>query len=779
LLDLMRRVSGVLFRPMSRKGRVFAFLTSVLVISFVMLVWYLEHTESAMFRFFRLAELGSLDVRFLIRGKIPTTDKVVIVALDEETIKKAGTFPIPRGMFGKLVERLTDAGAAVIAFDALFAEPQNLNELTQLDGLIRTWRERVAKNPDARSLLQELIARRNSMDEDAKLARAMERAMERGTWVICAMDLIGEKEAAKGYVGSKLTAEDLNLLATYTYPQKTPRDPERRKELLKVYPPEEAVAVLMVTKKIADKAAGLAFVDYTPDADGVLRLETLTIRYRGNFYIPLSVMAVWYYKQLEPSQVWLRLTEGVTLGDIDIPCDSRNRLLINYRGPSGTFPTYSLCRVVDGEVEPERFRGKIVFVGATAQGAGDFIVTPFSARLPGVEKHATVTDNILKGDFIRKDYLISLLDLICVIGLGVLIGLLLPLFSPVPAILFTLLLWGGWVALLQYLFVRKGIWMNAVYPSLTIFAGFALISVYRFAVEERGKRHIRRLFERYMDVAVVDQMLKSSEEIKLGGDTMEVTVFFSDVSGFTRISERLSSAELIELLNRYFPPLTDVILSHGGFVNKYQGDAIVAAFGVPVKQDDHARRACLAALECQRRLRLLNKELTESGMPPMPTRIGLSSGPAVVGNIGSARRAEYTVIGDAINLGQRLEAANKPLGTSILISSVTYRLAKDGIAVRDVGLIQVRGREEPVRVYELIDKTEAVSDDLRVFVRRFEEALQLFAQRKWDDAETILKELLKVKPDDGPTRFYLEQIQAMRANPPDSHWDGSVAIMEK
>jgi len=781
--SFLHGVVNLPLRPMSQKGRKIAVLISVCCVALILLVWLQESKERfQIFRFFRMAELATLNARFLKRGPVKPCEKVVVVELDEKTIAEAQGYPLPRGTYGKMVDRLAEAGAKVIVFDILFFEPQNKQELDRLDRLIAVWKDapEAQQTKVNRQRIADLEEARTGIDEDGKLAAAFGRAMEKETWVVSAMSFVSKQEASSGFKGRQLTKDEKRFLHDYTYMQKKPKDREERKELLKLYPPAEAVNAIPVIDRIANNCCGIGYADFTPDGDGVLRYERLVLGYDENFYIPLSVMGVWgFLADFDPQALWLSLDPpGIQVAGIDVPADHKYRMLVNYCGQSGAFRSYSMSDVIHRKFPPDAFKGKLVLVGATAEGIGDRIVTPYSARLPGVEKHATVADNILTQRFIRRSWKTALTDLLAVCVLGLVMGFLLTIFSPVAGLLLTIVLELAWLLFAYYAFCH-GVWHNVVYPSLTVFLSFGLVTLYRFAVEDKSRREVKRVLERYMDRAVVSQMLKDVDKIKLGGDSMAITCLFSDVAGFTRISEKLESGQLIQLLNRYFTPLTEIIQQRGGFINKYQGDAIVAAFCVPIESDDHTLRACAAAIDCQKRLERLDKEFEADGLPPMPTRIGLSSGMATVGNIGSAQKLEYTVIGDSINLGQRLEAANKEFGTKTIIGGYTYHGAKDHIAVRDLGHITVVGRDESVRVYELLDYAGRLSDETLKLVTVFENGLKRFQDRQWDEAVGLFQEALAISPEDGPSKKFIELCRQFKKNPPADDWDKSIAMAGK
>jgi len=472
--------------------------------------------------------------------------------------------------------------------------------------------------------------------------------------------------------------------------------------------------------------------------------------------------------------------EAVKLGDIEIPTEQDARMFINFRGPDRTFPTYSLSDVIAGRLSPNLFKDKVVLVGATAKGAGDLIVTPYTARLPGVEKHANVIDCILCKDFLRRDAGVILTDLMIILAVGLLVSLFVAFLRPAGGFLATLLLLAviGWYGYHQ--FARHYVWHNVTYPSLTILVTGGLVTLYRFSTEARSKREVKRVFEQYMQASVVTEVLRHADQIKLGGDVREITVFFSDLAGFSTISERLTPQGVIAFLNQVYDEMAPAILQRNAFLDKFWGDALVAAFGVPIPQPDHAIQACLAALDCQARLDHLNEKLEADGQPLAKVRIGLHSGQAVVGNVGSrqAKRFNYTALGDAVNVGARLESTNKDFQTNIIISSATYALAKYAVEARELGTILVKGRREPVPIYELLGEINKAPGHKLVLADIFHHGLELYLKREWDHAIFAFQKALAHTPNDGPSMAYLRACKAFKDNPPPDDWDGILVMKE-
>lgn len=288
------------------------------------------------------------------------------------------------------------------------------------------------------------------------------------------------------------------------------------------------------------------------------------------------------------------------------------------------------------------------------------------------------------------------------------------------------------------------------------------------------------MFEHYMSPEVVDKLIAKPEMLRLGGEKKELTVLFSDVQGFTTISERLKPEQLVDLLNVYLGAMTELIMKSGGTLDKYEGDAIMAFWGAPVDQPDNAKRACFTAIDMQKKLSQMREVWKKEGKPELITRIGLNTGEMIVGNMGSAERFDYTVMGDAVNLGSRLEGANKQYGTNIMIGEMTYLRAKDYIITRELDKITVKGKLLPVKVYELIAKKEdGISKEMEELLNLYNEGLKAYTERRWNDGILLFSKALEIKPDDGPSKTYLERCQNYLNNPPPDDWDGVYVMKTK
>lgn len=777
-------------------------LISISIFIIVIAIYNLEDRDMfKALRIFKAIEQKSLDVRFQTRGKRNPGGEIVIVAIDENSIKKLGRYPWPRRYIAEFVDKMTVADARILAMDVIYSEAQNVDVIEALDTLAREYNDSSLWNylPDGaekEKLLSALYEKKKRVDEDTSLKDAFRKAVvDNGMDIISSIEFVdAAQKKSTDFTGKDISAIGKELLRESAYfpvlagtgknakEKNTDGDrltiltSENREEIINTlltrYRPKTAVGVINMIDQFAEWVTYQGFVDTNVDYSGIVRSEYMAIQFEDEFYPPLGVQVARVYKGLEYGELKLLLTDKLIFRETEIPIDSWNRMIINYCGPEHTFKYYSFHDVIDGKVPPDAFRNKIVFLGATASGLGDFVATPFSSQTPGVEKHATVTENILHGKFVVRGQSEVFHDVMAIFCISLAMGIFLPLLPSIWGGVASASLWFGYNYYVYAKFVSDGTWLNVVYPGITVITCFSAIIMYRFISEEKMRKGVRHAFENFMDPKVVHEILKEPGNIKLGGEEKEVTVYFSDIEKFSSISEKLQPAELIELLNEYLSEMTDIILDHGGFLDKYIGDAIVAAFGAPLAQPDHAVRACLATIDNQKRLRELNKKFKEAGRLEINARIGLNSGRVLVGNVGSTNRLSYTVIGDEVNLGARLEAANKYYGTQTMISERTHELAKDHIAARELDMIRVVGKENPVKVFELIDRKGEVQEAKREVLELYEAGLREYRKREWQKAIRLFQKALNKDPLDGPSLTYVERCKIYAQNPPSASWDG-------
>ena len=520
-------------------------------------------------------------------------------------------------------------------------------------------------------------------------------------------------------------------------------------------------------------AVGTGQINLFPDEDGVNRRVPVLVEAEGKLTPSLGMMAAMLAlgeKEFSASAF------EVSVGARRIPVDEQYAMWINYTGPPGGYPRYSFTDVVHGRVAAEQLKGKILFVGATALGVYDMRVTPFHGNTPGVEIHATVADNIISDRFIRQGGPEALLDIFSIVLLGALAYFLttrLNLYGAIPA---AALLLAGYIWF-AYAMFESGYWLNIIYPTLAAVLALLVGGSFRYLVLERSAREMRSMFSSYLSPKLVARLEKDPDAAKIGGDNKEVTVLFTDIKGFTTFSESHSPHVVVSRLNEYLGAMVQVIEQHDGTIDKFIGDAIMAYWGAPLSQPDHAERALRCVAVMADRLAALQAEWVDRGLEGFAIRGGLNSGEVVAGNIGFAgKKMEYTVIGDTVNLASRLEATAKYYGITWLAGESTVNLAAQACRYRELDKIRVIGKQLPVTIHEPQVGPAALS---AAQVGAFHAALAKYRQRDWLGAQSDFAGLATELPHDLPCRLYVERCTYFSANPPAADWDGVFNRTEK
>ena len=716
--------------------------------------------------FLRFMELKALDLRMISRGTSPVGGETVIAAIDEKSLSELGRWPWPRTTIAKLVDVLKGYGAKAVGFDIVFAEPDANSSLKTVDELSQEVKSVGIRDTRIYSLLE---AKQKSADSDAILARSIEGAknITLGYFFHTSAQEVGH------LTEQQITAGEKDI-ANSRFQMVRVRKGANESFLIHAYAAQPSLT------RLSSAARNSGYFNAFPDSDGTIRWSPLVIKSRENYYTSLALSLLVQY--LDWPTATLNMAEygvdSITLGKIRIPTDEGGRLLINYLGPGKTFPHFAISDILGGRLPVDTFKGKIVLVGATATGIYDMRVTPFSAVYPGVEAHATVIDNILHQYFLIHSDWTRFLDVCTIIFVGLIVGLAVPRMKAVAGIFLSLTLIGIFIAANTAIFVRYNVWMNLIYPALTMLTIYIGITVHRYVTEERERKKIRGAFQYYLTASVVNEILKDPSKLKLGGDKKHLSVLFSDIRGFTSISEKLSPEELVHLLNEYLTAMTDVVFKYDGLLDKYIGDAIMAVFGAPLHQPDHALRACRTGIEMMSALRRLREKWATEGRPDVNIGVGINSGDMVVGNMGSEMRFDYTVMGDSVNLASRLEGTNKEYGTNIIISEFTYEMVKDELFCRKLDAVRVKGKNLPVRIFELLGERRD-AHLWQEFVGRFESGLAKYRAGNWDEAIAEFKGVLDVRPEDIPARMYIDRCEALKANPPDGEWDGVFTMTKK
>jgi len=489
------------------------------------------------------------------------------------------------------------------------------------------------------------------------------------------------------------------------------------------------------------EAADVGYVNIVTDKDGVTRAVNMDIskEYENFAYVVFKK----YWKK-EVKQV--------------------PRFLVNFAGPPGSFKHYPLTDVYKGEISGDEFKDKLVLIGATSPDMHDdyFVPTSKGKAMPGVEIHANTIQTMINRDFLGEQTKTTII--ICMFIASLLLAVVIYRFGIKGASILAPILLIGYVFLAIKVF-ESGIIMNIVYVPLCIAVTYTLEIAYFYHAERKERQKTLGAFSKYVSPAVVDELMKDPSKLKLGGARKEITVFFSDIRGFTTISEKLTPEKLVHVLNEYLTAMTDIVMRHQGVVDKYIGDAIMAFWGAPMEQPNHAQMGCQTSIDMIKKLKELQKKWAEEKFPEINIGIGLNTGPAVIGNMGSYERFDYTAMGDTINLGSRLEGLTKAYGVCIIASESTKKAVKNKFIFRKLDLVRVKGKNKPITIYELVCKKGEEHDVDKI--KAYEEGLKLYLDKKWDKAVKQFE-----KADDFAAKEFIKRCKEFKKNLPPKDWDG-------
>jgi len=503
--------------------------------------------------------------------------------------------------------------------------------------------------------------------------------------------------------------------------------------------------------------ANIGFVNLFTDSDGILRSS------------PARISGIENHMSFS-----LKIAELILGKKIDI---NENRFLINFYGKPGAYKYISFSDLVRDRVNIEELRDAIVLIGVTSPDFHDDHAVPISKarRMPGVEVNANAVQTLISGDFLQQQpgWSVTLIILIFAIATATIIYKLKIIFA-IP-LLFAIVITYVFAAIYAF---DNGIILNIIYPILSVVIVFIALVIISYLTEELHKKQIKNAFGRYVSPAVLDEILKNPDLAKLGGVRKKLTIFFSDIRGFTSMSEKMEPEVLVDHLNDYLSTMCDIISKHRGVVDKYIGDAIMAFWGAPVDEPEHARLACETSLEMIMAMKDLQARWKANGLPEIKIGIGLNTGDAIVGNIGAEKRLDYTVIGDTVNSASRFEGLTKQYGVSIVISESVYEEVKDFFIVRELDIVKVVGKDKPVRVFELICRKGDETKELKEKLMEWNKALELYRTRKFKLAKDEFSAIAE-KYNDEASRIFAARCEFMRANPPGRDWDGVFELKKK
>jgi len=689
-------------------------------------------------------------------------DRVVILDIDEKSLdpRALGRWPWGRDKIVKLLQKLFDKyGVVIVGFDVVFAEPDESSGLPVLEELGKT----KLKNIGAfQSALEEL---RPQLDHDALFAKFL-----KGRPVVLGYYFSSEQNA----VESGAIPEPVLPAGTFSgrrIPFTTWRGyggnlPEFQANI-----------------------ANAGHFNTWVDDDGVSRRIPMLAEFKGNYYEPLSlamVRVLLNFPKVVPGFAQERLInrgypglEWLEVGPLRIPVDENAKALIPYRGPKDSFPYISLSDVWFDRTPIEKLKGKIALVGTSAPSLVDLRSTPVGGVFPGVEVHANMIAGMLDGKIKQNPPYVLAVEVILLLVGGIVLSILVPFLPPLRATLVSL----AALLLITGLNLAVWTWADMALPLaaslLMTVALFALNMSYGYFVESRSKRQFTELFGQYVPPELVDKMADDPEKYSMEPRNAELTILFSDVRGFTSISEALSPEHLREYINEYLTVMSTIIRSkYKGTLDKYIGDAIMAFWGAPVEDRNHARNGVLAALEMQRECVVLNEKFASRGWPQLKIGIGVNSGGVRVGDMGSALRRAYTVMGDPVNVASRLEGRTKYYGVGILVGEDTKKAVSD-VVFREIARVKVKGKEEALAIYEPIGLEGHVEKKATDELKLWHQTLKLYRSRQWDQVEVGLLNLHRMNPSCQLYELYSQEVAANRRAPPPDGWDGVTVFDEK
>ncbi len=706
-------------------------------------------------RFIERLENIAYDARLLFTMPNAQDDSIVIVDIDERSLAAEGRWPWSRDRLARLVDQLfAHYKVNIVGFDVVFAEPEENSGLQVLDRLAAS---PLAGDPRFAVQAREL---RGELAHDEVFARSL-----RGRNVVLGYFFSDADESGQ--------APRVGALPPPTFPggQFSGRN----------IPFVEAQGYGANLAVLQHNAAAAGHFISLPDEDGVVRRVPMIYKFEDNYYESLALAITRMVSgtdAIEPgfpqqSTVGRRYTgmEWLRVGEHRVPVDAHVRALVPFRGRQGSFAYVSATDVIEGRAPLDALSGRIVLVGTTAKGLLDLRSTPVAPDFPGVEIHANLIAGILADQVMDNPaYTLGAEVLLLVIS-GLVMVVVLPALGPLWASLLTVAMAIGICG------VNLVIWTQGhfVFPLANGLLAVTVLYLFNmswgFFVESRGKRQLAGRFGQYVPPELVEEMNADPNAFSMDSQSRELTVLFSDVRSFTTISEGLSPQELSKLMNEFLTPMTQVIHQHRGTIDKYMGDAIMAFWGAPVADSDHARHALHAAMDMLTRIALLREEFVARGWPPIRVGVGLNTGMMNVGNMGSEFRVAYTVMGDAVNLGSRLEGLTKSYGVELIVSETT-RKAVPEFAYRELDRVRVKGKDKPVTIYEPLGPGDALdkaqSDELKLY----RQALKLYRAQNWDMAEMQFINLQKTAPARMLYELYADRVAHFRAHPPGDDWDG-------
>lgn len=704
------------------------------------------------------------DYRLRLTMSQKADSRIVILDIDEKSLKEEGRWPWSRDRLALLMDKLFDGyGVAVAGFDVVFAEKDESSGFKVLQEL---GRNQLREVPQFHSVLAQI---KPQLDYDNLFAGKIKNRKVVLGYYFTNSASGAEKNVSGALPGAvfqpgTFKGRPIGFVRWDGYGGNLP--------------------------ELQQSAAGAGHFNPLVDPDGEVRRVPMIAEYNGAYYESLSLavvrtllgdakLAPGYATSKSANYAGLEWLDVATAqGALRIPVDRDVSTLVPYRGGRGSFRYISAADVLHDRIPQAELQNKIVLIGTSAPGLMDMRSTPVAAVYPGVEIHANMVDGILNQNLKQKPPYVLGAEVVLLLVTGVALSVILPLLTPVKATLLAIAALAGTLAGNLMIWHFAGLALPLAGGVVMILCLFALDMSYGYFVEARTKRQITGLFGQYVPSELVDEMSKNPEQVSMEGDSREMTILFSDVRGFTTISEKLDARELTLLMNEFLTPLSRVVYKHRGTIDKYMGDCIMAFWGAPLHDAEHAKHAILAGIEMQQKLRELQPQFKERGWPEIHIGVGINTGRVSVGNMGSEVRVAYTVMGDAVNLASRLEGITKQYGAGVIVGENTKNAVAD-FAYRELDLVRVKGKDKPVAIYEPLGLNGQVDKAALDELKLFHQVLKLYRKQDWDQAELQLYNLQRMAPGCALYRIYAERVAYFRGNPPGAEWDGVFVFQTK
>lgn len=693
----------------------------------------------------RLEDLGyDLQLKTYIMRKAPKpSPAIAIVDIDDKSLEIEGHWPWPRNKIAALVDQLHKQGAVVIAFDMFFSEKER-NLADEVIAKIDT------EHPENTVVVDYLKQQAPLFDYDLKLANSLKSAN------------------AVLAIGFLKRAHSQNQL-----PEPLFKISDELNKQLNLFKAKGFIASIPTLQTAAGHGG---FINIFSDTDGIFRHAPLIIEHNSDIYASLALQAVLSYlgtpiELIAPKYGESQELEGIRVGKTIVPIDIKGQALIPFIGKSYTFPYLSATDVLNGKIPDASIYGKIIFIGTSATGMGDLKPTAIENPYPGVEIQASMASGILEDEYSYKPAWTYGANLVLTILFGIISSIAFPFMGPrslgvvVVVVPVTLLLINNWI------WEQTGLILSFLIPVFLVSLSAVLNILYGYLFESRKREQLKEMFGQYVPSKHIDEMLQTSSEFGLRGDDRDMSVLFADIRGFTTISEGLTARQLVELLNTYFTPMTEIIFNNRGTIDKYVGDLIMAFWGAPLPDKNHAHDAIESALSMQEKLTDLAETLKEKNWPNIQLGIGINSGTMSVGDMGSQFRRNYTVLGDNVNLASRIESLTKFYGAHIMVGESTQQGQEDFI-FRKLDRVRVKGKKQGIEIYEVLGRKSQLTPELDAEIKQYHKGLDAYFAQKWDESYTIMSELHKQHPDAKIYSLYMERINEFKEHPVPADWDG-------